>query len=238
MDTHTVADLKFTGNFLVTASCDRTAASWDWATGERIQTFTGHAGAVFSVDFNISLDILVTVSSDSTVRVWSLTTGEMLRTLTQHRSRWLQVVHLYHVPQDDHYFLLSRDSISIHFWKMTQSHEAEITENWYVSENPDEMLIPNLLVQGSKVKYSYKDASKNGELYVVTRDFDDYNFKQVKKYHSSEKAPAECYQHLLGSGAVFDVFLVSGSYEQPRLDVFHNTTGDVVFSIAVDKSFA
>ena len=153
-----MADLKFDDDLLITASFDTTAALWDLHTCESVQHYEGHVAAVFSVDFNVELNLLVTGSADSTVKVWNLREGKMIQNLPQHRSAWITQVKLFHsscnaIPE--YYFILSRDNVSIHLWKIQQeSHEVALSDEW---QNPHNDLVPGLQVRGSKVSFASMD---------------------------------------------------------------------------------
>ena len=51
-------------------------------TGELLQTFTGHSGSVWSLEWSVSGDRLMTGSGDSTVRIWDAETGVELLVYT------------------------------------------------------------------------------------------------------------------------------------------------------------
>ena len=156
--THTVADLKFDDNYLITASFDTTAALWNIHTCESVQHYEGHVAAVFSVDFNVDLNLLVTGSADSTVKVWNFREGKMLQNLPQHRSAWITQVKLFYssdIAAPVCYFILSRDNVSIHLWTINkESHKVELSDEW---QNPHNDLVPGLQVRGSKVAFASMD---------------------------------------------------------------------------------
>lgn len=58
IETHTVADLKFDNEHVVTASFDTTAACWNIADGTLECQYVGHVAAIFGVDFNVSSNIV------------------------------------------------------------------------------------------------------------------------------------------------------------------------------------
>ena len=57
---------------------------WDAATGDTLNTLTGHTGNVTSIAFSPDGTILASGSWDDTVRVWDAATGDTLNTLTGH----------------------------------------------------------------------------------------------------------------------------------------------------------
>ena len=60
------------GDFLASASQDRSAIVWDLATGERRQELRGHAGDLFDVAFSPDDNTLYTGSIDQQLLVWDL----------------------------------------------------------------------------------------------------------------------------------------------------------------------
>mmetsp|Transcript_2863 Transcript_2863/g.4694 ORF Transcript_2863/g.4694 Transcript_2863/m.4694 type:complete len:338 (+) Transcript_2863:1-1014(+) len=68
------------GDLLFTASKGKSmnCAVWFSESGERIGTFDGHAGAVFSMDITFDSRFLLTGSGDSSTRIWNARTGEEL----------------------------------------------------------------------------------------------------------------------------------------------------------------
>ncbi|QDU82219.1 WD domain, G-beta repeat [Polystyrenella longa] len=74
--------------FLVTGSgitgLQGEAALWDIATGEQVQSFTGHQDIIYTARLNPTGDLLATGSYDRQVILWDVKTGEQLRTLSGH----------------------------------------------------------------------------------------------------------------------------------------------------------
>jgi WD40 repeat protein len=69
------------GRRLVTASSDKTATLWDLATGNALQTFTGHKGFVKGVAISADGKVLAPAASDKTAMLWDAATGKALHTL-------------------------------------------------------------------------------------------------------------------------------------------------------------
>ena len=70
------------GEFLATASVDKTAKLWN-LQGEELITFTGHSNSVWGVAFSPGGEFLATASHDKTAKLWNLQ-GEELITFTGH----------------------------------------------------------------------------------------------------------------------------------------------------------
>ena len=64
------------GNYLITASRDKSARIWDAHTGMEIRSFLSHDHTIN--DFSVHEGLLATSSADGTAAVWRLETGELL----------------------------------------------------------------------------------------------------------------------------------------------------------------
>src|SRR6266705_2699472 len=60
------------GNFVVTASRDKSAKLWDLATGRELRSFMGHEFTVNGVEFSQDGKYLATSSADNTAKVWEV----------------------------------------------------------------------------------------------------------------------------------------------------------------------
>ena len=54
--------------------------AWYTANGERLGTYQGHQGAIWTVDVSPNSRILATGSADNTVKLWETMTGECVKT--------------------------------------------------------------------------------------------------------------------------------------------------------------
>lgn len=68
------------GDIVFTTGKDGVATAWYSSNGERLGTYKGHNGAVWSCDVNFSTTIFATSSADNTARLWNAETGEPLIT--------------------------------------------------------------------------------------------------------------------------------------------------------------
>jgi translation initiation factor 3 subunit I len=66
------------GDLLFSASKDKFPTLWRADTGERIGTFIGHNGAVWSLDVSLDSSLLLTAAADNSARLWNVATGETL----------------------------------------------------------------------------------------------------------------------------------------------------------------
>jgi WD40 repeat protein len=78
-----VTSLAFSpdGTLLASGSRDQTIQLWNVASGERVQTLSGHSGAVMSVVFLPDGDTLASGSTDGTVRLWHVRSGQVIAML-------------------------------------------------------------------------------------------------------------------------------------------------------------
>ena len=63
----------------MTASDDGTAKIWDVASGEELQTLTGHGDWVNSAVFSPDGSQVVTASTDGTAKIWAIDTSLLLK---------------------------------------------------------------------------------------------------------------------------------------------------------------
>ncbi|KAK9447886.1 WD40-repeat-containing domain protein [Limtongia smithiae] len=64
------------GDLLFTTARDKIVNVYDSHNGERLGTYSGHQGAVFSVDVDPTSTVIATGSGDNTVRLWDVRTGK------------------------------------------------------------------------------------------------------------------------------------------------------------------
>ncbi|KAG4140523.1 hypothetical protein ERO13_D06G023250v2 [Gossypium hirsutum] len=68
------------GDLLFSCAKDHTPTVWFADNGERIGTYRGHNGAVWSCDVSRDSMRLITGSADQTVKLWNVQTGAQLCT--------------------------------------------------------------------------------------------------------------------------------------------------------------
>jgi len=69
------------GDLLFSASKDPTPNVWFTANGERLGTFNGHQGAIWSIDVSFDSKIFVTGAADMTLKLWDVNTGSCMTTV-------------------------------------------------------------------------------------------------------------------------------------------------------------
>ncbi|KAI8611923.1 WD40-repeat-containing domain protein [Chytriomyces sp. MP71] len=75
----------FRGDYVITASADKTIKVWDWKTNQCTRTLHGHTDAVRALCALPGIGF-ASGSNDGTVRVWSKETGDCLADLHSHTS--------------------------------------------------------------------------------------------------------------------------------------------------------
>ncbi|KAH9841411.1 WD40 repeat-like protein [Rhodofomes roseus] len=75
-----LTQIKFNkeGDLLFSCSKDHVINVWFAHNGERLGTYEGHNGAVWTVDIDSQSRFMVTGSADNTLRLWSVQTGKCL----------------------------------------------------------------------------------------------------------------------------------------------------------------
>lgn len=67
------------GDLLFSVAKDKIVCAWWSANGERLGTYNGHQGAIWTVDVSPNTVLLATGSADNTVRLWNVRTGECVK---------------------------------------------------------------------------------------------------------------------------------------------------------------
>ncbi|KAL1958936.1 hypothetical protein VTO42DRAFT_3489 [Malbranchea cinnamomea] len=67
------------GDLLFSVAKDKVVCAWFSANGERLGTYHGHQGAVWTVDVSPNTVLLATGAADNTVRLWNVKTGECVK---------------------------------------------------------------------------------------------------------------------------------------------------------------
>lgn len=68
------------GDLLFSTSKDHVINVWYSHNGERLGTYNGHIGAVWTCDVNDASTILASGSADNTIKLWDVSTGKCIKT--------------------------------------------------------------------------------------------------------------------------------------------------------------
>jgi WD40 repeat protein len=69
------------GNYILTASEDKTAKIWDVKSGKLFRTLNGHSRRVFSAMFSPDGKSVGTISEDKTAKIWDVETGQIINSI-------------------------------------------------------------------------------------------------------------------------------------------------------------
>lgn len=68
------------GDIIFSVSKDHVICAWFSANGERLGTYHGHQGALWTVDVDPTTTMLASGGADNTLRLWEVATGKLLHT--------------------------------------------------------------------------------------------------------------------------------------------------------------
>ena len=68
------------GDILFSCAKDQVICAWFSANGERLGTYHGHQGALWTLDVDPSTTLLASGAADNTVRLWDIRTGKCVKT--------------------------------------------------------------------------------------------------------------------------------------------------------------
>ncbi|KAI9818671.1 MAG: translation initiation factor eIF3 subunit [Phylliscum demangeonii] len=77
-----LTQIKFNkdGDLLFSTAKDQVICAWYYANGERLGTYHGHQGALWTVDVDPSTTLLASGAADNTIRIWDIKLGKCLKT--------------------------------------------------------------------------------------------------------------------------------------------------------------
>ncbi|KZF19016.1 eukaryotic translation initiation factor 3 subunit [Xylona heveae TC161] len=77
-----LTQIKFShdGDLIFSTAKDQVACVWFYANGERLGTYHGHQGALWTVDVDATTTLLATGAADNTARLWDVKSGKCLKT--------------------------------------------------------------------------------------------------------------------------------------------------------------
>jgi FOG: WD40 repeat len=68
------------GDLIFSVSKDQQICVWFSHNGERLGTYRGHQGAIWTVDVDPTTTMIASGSADNTIRLWDVKTGRLLKT--------------------------------------------------------------------------------------------------------------------------------------------------------------
>jgi translation initiation factor 3 subunit I len=68
------------GDLIFSVSKDQIICVWYAHNGERLGTYKGHQGAIWTIDIDPTSTMLASGSADNTIRLWEIKTGKLLKT--------------------------------------------------------------------------------------------------------------------------------------------------------------
>lgn len=67
------------GDLIFSTAKDQIICAWFSANGERLGTYNGHQGAIWTSDVNSTTTLLASGAADNTIRLWDVRTGKCLK---------------------------------------------------------------------------------------------------------------------------------------------------------------
>ncbi|KIV82023.1 eukaryotic translation initiation factor 3 subunit I [Exophiala sideris] len=68
------------GDLLFSVAKDKVICAWFTSNGERLGTYIGHQGAIWTIDVSPDCRILASGAADNTIKLWDIRTGECVKT--------------------------------------------------------------------------------------------------------------------------------------------------------------
>ncbi len=120
MDAHTdaVNHIEFSpnGQYLLTASNDKSALLWDIKTGKKIHTFNRHNKAVSYAGFSPDGSKIITTSMDNSAALWDIKSGKRLQKLKGHHKKG--ILHATFSP-DGNYVVTAGGGGNVRIWSVS-----------------------------------------------------------------------------------------------------------------------
>jgi WD40 repeat protein/transcriptional regulator with XRE-family HTH domain len=114
-------ELSPDGNYLATASNDKTARLWNLATGETIQVFSGHTDNVTDLVFTPDGKTLLTTSVDGTAHLWNIATGKSEKIFSAATE-----IYLVAFSPDGQHFVTAGPDGEVLIWDVTAGKTVEL----------------------------------------------------------------------------------------------------------------
>jgi WD40 repeat protein len=125
--TDSVRSVNFSadGQFIVSASNDKTVRIWDAPSGALLKTLEGHTSWVWSANFSADGKFIVSASLDKTVRIWDARTGALLQTLEGHTD-WVTSANF---STDGQLIVSASIDETVMIWEVASGQEIDQFEN-------------------------------------------------------------------------------------------------------------
>lgn len=68
------------GDLLFSVAKDKNICAWFTSNGERLGTYSGHQGAIWTIDVSPNNVLLASGAADNTIKIWNIKTGECVKT--------------------------------------------------------------------------------------------------------------------------------------------------------------
>lgn len=80
--TRALTQVKYSpdGDIIFSVAKDQQICAWFSANGERLGTYHGHQGAIWTVDVDPTTTLLASGAADNTIRLWDVKSGKLLKT--------------------------------------------------------------------------------------------------------------------------------------------------------------
>ena len=152
------------GNYLASASFDKTVHIWNGANGQIVLTYAGHNARVNALAWSPDSKYMVSASDDRTVHLWDAQTGKKLFTYSKHKGPVSAVAW----SPDGSYIASAGEDHCVHIWH-AQMHPATFIYSDHtdkvmaVAWSPDSRLLASVgKDQTMKIRGVKRNAPKRG----------------------------------------------------------------------------
>ncbi|KAI9360372.1 WD40-repeat-containing domain protein [Zopfochytrium polystomum] len=108
------------GNFVASASSDKSVKIWSSSTGQELLSLKGHIGSVSSVTFTCDGQYVVSGGDDFSIRIWNAITGQELRELLGHDDKVTSVA----VCGDGTSVVSGSYDMTVRIWNLASGQEV------------------------------------------------------------------------------------------------------------------
>ena len=153
------------GEYVLTASDDKTARLWEKASGKVLITYRGHEAALNSAVFSPDGQYILTASDDNTARLWERSSGKQIMTYRGHED-WVESVVF---SPDGNYILTASHDKTARLWERAsgksimiyRGHESHVMSAVF-SPDGDHILTASV---DETVRLWEKESGKNTLIY-------------------------------------------------------------------------